>query len=124
MAASFSESLQLISSENSVPLTNFTSHNAAPQTNSLTAITVNNSTSQSVCQRHVVLLATAIVNFTAPNRDVFQVQVLVDPGPEASFVSDSLVQSLRLKRYPSSISVTGVGDKDTIAKGVTNFFLL
>ena len=36
-------------------------------------------------------------------------------------MSEFLVQSLRLKRYPLFISVTGVGDRDTITKGITNF---
>ena len=44
-----------------------------------------------------------------PNASVTKARALIDPGSSTSFVSEHLVQHLRLPRRRSSVKVTGIG---------------
>ncbi|CAH0729652.1 unnamed protein product, partial [Brenthis ino] len=57
-----------------------------------------------------VLLATALVRAKSANGYSQIVRVLIDQGSEASFISESTVQSLGLKKIPVNGLVSGVGD--------------
>jgi len=60
-----------------------------------------------------VLLATAwVIVHTMHGRRV-QVRALIDPGSDATFISESLVQALRLRRQPVRVFVTGIGGRET-----------
>ncbi|XP_043465288.1 uncharacterized protein LOC122500432 [Leptopilina heterotoma] len=60
-------------------------------------------------KRTAVLLATARVIVEAADGRRVQVRALLDQGSEASFVSESVVQLLRLPRKSSNVSVSGLG---------------
>ncbi|XP_033229750.1 uncharacterized protein LOC117181300 [Belonocnema kinseyi] len=60
-----------------------------------------------------VLLATALVHTKGSDGSRHLTRVLLDQGAQASFISESLVQRLRLARQPAIISVRSVGDSRT-----------
>lgn len=63
-----------------------------------------------------VLLATALVHAETKNGNSITVRALLDQGSQASFVSEAVVQLLRLKKTPSRGIISGVGG----AKAVTS----
>lgn len=67
-------------------------------------------------QSHNVLLATAIINAHATNGEKYQIRALLDQGSQASFISESTVQLLNLKRIPVNGVVSGLGDGQTRIK--------
>jgi len=62
-----------------------------------------------------VLLATAWVTVHIMHGRRVRVRVLIDQGSDATFISESLVQALRLRRQPVRVSVTGIGGRETSA---------
>ncbi|XP_076660299.1 uncharacterized protein LOC143363619 [Halictus rubicundus] len=60
-----------------------------------------------------VLLATAMVKVFAPNGQSRLARALLDQGSQSSFVSNNLVQQLRMQKVRSPISVTGLGGEQT-----------
>lgn len=70
-----------------------------------------------------MLLATALVKVKSTNGYSQTARVLIDQGSEASFVTESTVQSLGLKRYPVNGLVSGVGDGKLRTKNIVQFEL-
>lgn len=65
-----------------------------------------------------VLLATALVRVADRHGTWHFARALVDQGSESSIIGESLVQRLKLKRSPASVSVFGVGGQKTaVCKG-------
>lgn len=63
-----------------------------------------------------ILLATAIVKAQKRNGDIHQLRALLDQGSQASFVTETVVQLLNLKKIPSKSIISGLGgDKGTLA---------
>ncbi|XP_076298362.1 uncharacterized protein LOC143217705 [Lasioglossum baleicum] len=60
-------------------------------------------------EEKTVLLATAIVKVYTPDGRTRLARALLDQGSQASFISNNLVQQLRLQKIRSPISVTGLG---------------
>lgn len=56
-----------------------------------------------------ILLATALVKAEARTGQVVVLRCLLDQGSQASFITESAVQSLGLKKTPHQISISGVG---------------
>ena len=50
-----------------------------------------------------------------------QVRALIDPCAEASFITESLTQRLRLQRSAGNFSVTAVADMSTRVRGTAQF---
>ncbi|CAH0715161.1 unnamed protein product, partial [Brenthis ino] len=67
-------------------------------------------------QSHNVLLATAIINAHSTTGEKYHIRALLDQGSQASFISESTVQLLNLKRIPVSGVVSGLGDGQTRIK--------
>lgn len=63
-----------------------------------------------------VLLATAKVNVKSRNGYNYIIRALLDQGSQASFITESTVQLLGLKRVPVSGRVSGLGDANTRIK--------
>ncbi|XP_076301966.1 uncharacterized protein LOC143220111 [Lasioglossum baleicum] len=59
---------------------------------------------------HAVLFATAIVWVETRDGGTRAVRALLDQGSEATFVSEALVQAVRLPKRPAAITVKGAGD--------------
>ncbi|CAH0721450.1 unnamed protein product, partial [Brenthis ino] len=53
-------------------------------------------------QSHNVLLATAIINAHSTTGEKYHIRALLDQGSQASFISESTVQLLNLKRIPGT----------------------
>lgn len=70
-----------------------------------------------------VLLATALVRAKSADGYSQIVRVLIDQGSEASFISESTVQSLGLKKIPVNGLVSGVGDGQSRIKSMVVFDL-
>ena len=65
-----------------------------------------------------VLLATACISVRDTHGGTLVCRALIDQCSEASFISESLVHTLRLRRTRSTVIVTGVGDPEgTRVKG-------
>lgn len=58
-----------------------------------------------------VFLATAQIEVIALNGESTRARALIDPGSEISLISEHLVQTLRLPRSQSFISLVGTGGK-------------
>lgn len=77
----------------------------------------------SIHHKKAVLLATSMAALIT-QYDTHEVRLLIDPGSELSFISDSLVTSYKLKRHHSSIAICGIGGvHSTKTKGVTEISL-
>ena len=59
-----------------------------------------------------VLLATACLVLEGPRGQRFVCRALIDQCSEASFISESLAQTARLRRFWSPVIVSGVGDPE------------
>ena len=70
-----------------------------------------------------VLLATALVKAKSENGYSQIVRILIDQGSEASFVTENIVQCLRIKRTPVNGLVTGVGDSSLRTNNIVKFNL-
>lgn len=68
--------------------------------------------------RETVLLTTALVKAESKNGIYHVVRALLDQGSQGSFVTESLVQYLGLKKIPSKNTVLGVGDKGTTSTAI------
>lgn len=69
-------------------------------------------------------LATALVPVRNCLGEKIMLRALVDPGSEASFISERAVQSLRLKKTAINGTVTGVGSTTTTVSHVIQLELL
>ena len=69
------------------------------------------------------MLGTAEVTVESTNGTKSVARALIDPGAEVSLISASLAKRLRLERRECSIPITGVGNINSISKGLTNFIL-
>ena len=67
------------------------------------------SASVSERSRPSVLLATARVKVTAHSGRAINVRALLDQGSEATFISETLAQSLRVKRIRMHVKISAVG---------------
>ena len=65
-----------------------------------------------VASGNSVLLATASVSVVDAHGQLLVCRALIDQCSEASFISESLMQTTRLRRMWSSVIVSGVGDPD------------
>lgn len=72
-----------------------------------------------------VLLATALVRVESRSGNNLTFRSLLDQGSQASFITESAVQSLGLKRVPSSVTISGVGDRvdPIVSKAMVNLKL-
>ncbi|CAG9093618.1 unnamed protein product [Plutella xylostella] len=72
-----------------------------------------------------VLLATAMVKAKSNNcyAQSHVIRALLDQGSQASFVTESTAQLLRLKRVPVNASVAGLGDGETKIKNMVSLIL-
>ena len=66
------------------------------------------------CMPVPVLRATALVNVVTAGGRAFVIRASLDLDSEASFVSESLVQRLRLPRAFASVTITGIGAKSAV----------
>ncbi|KAG7312691.1 hypothetical protein JYU34_001059 [Plutella xylostella] len=64
-------------------------------------------------KKEMVLLATALIPVKSNNGTTTLLRALIDPGSQASFISERATQLLKLKRTPSYGNVTGVGSTQT-----------
>lgn len=64
-------------------------------------------------QQQRILLATAMVTVSAENGLQLTARALLDQGSEACFVTEAIVQKLKIKRNKSSIKVIGLGESST-----------
>ncbi|XP_048477681.1 uncharacterized protein LOC119694152 [Plutella xylostella] len=63
-----------------------------------------------------VLLATALVNVKTRSGQVHLLRALLDQGSQASFITESAVQLLGLRKMPTRSSISGVGsEKSTLS---------
>ncbi|XP_018397720.1 PREDICTED: uncharacterized protein LOC108775764 [Cyphomyrmex costatus] len=62
-----------------------------------------------IIKRTPVLLATALVAVISQSGEQFQLRALLDQGSEASFISESAAQLLKLSRKPASVPILGIG---------------
>nr|XP_026497962.1 uncharacterized protein LOC113402055 [Vanessa tameamea] len=60
--------------------------------------------------RYSVLLATAVVKANSRNGSKYTIRALLDQGSQASFITETAVQLLGLKRMPINGLVSGIGD--------------
>ena len=60
--------------------------------------------------RYSVLLATAVVKANSRNGSTYTIRALLDQGSQASFITETTVQLLGLKRKPINGLVSGIGD--------------
>ncbi|XP_045495987.1 uncharacterized protein LOC123694566 [Colias croceus] len=70
-----------------------------------------------------VLLATALARIKSANGCIQIARILIDQGSEASFITESTVQYLCLKRTPINGLITGVGDGKLRSKHIVSFEL-
>lgn len=64
-------------------------------------------------QKHI-LLATALINAQSKSGDFQVIRALLDQGSQASFVTEDVVQLLRLKKQPAKGIISGLGSDKTI----------
>ncbi|XP_051158199.1 uncharacterized protein LOC127279715 [Leptopilina boulardi] len=87
-----------------------TASTSAPSTDAPTLTTrVSTLTASLSAPKHSVVLATAQVILTVPRGTEVRVRALLDQGSEASFVTESIVQLLKLPRCRTGISLTCMG---------------
>ncbi|XP_022816214.1 uncharacterized protein LOC111349348 [Spodoptera litura] len=70
-----------------------------------------------------ILLTTALVKAESKNGTYHTVRALLDQGSQGSFITESLVQYLGLKKRSSKNKVLGVGDKGTTSTAVVEIKL-
>ena len=71
-----------------------------------------------------VLLATAWIYIQTQRTNDMLVRALIDQGAQSSFITEELCQSLRLKRHPVKVLISGVGgNKSFLCKGVVYFVI-
>ncbi|XP_071056302.1 uncharacterized protein [Onthophagus taurus] len=67
-----------------------------------------------------VILATALIFVSDSRGESIIVRALIDQGSEVSFISESLMQRLRLQRRSASVPISGIGSqKLSISSGMT-----
>ncbi|XP_029177135.1 uncharacterized protein LOC114945195 [Nylanderia fulva] len=72
-----------------------------------------------------VLLATALVTVVSPYGEHYQVRALLDQGSEASFISESVAQILRLSRTSAAIPIIGIGaQRSSVSNGRVSFEII
>ncbi|XP_071055025.1 uncharacterized protein [Onthophagus taurus] len=96
---------------------------STPQTSNM--IRTQPTTSSHIINSHhihtTVLLATALVRVSSSRDDTIIVRALIDPGSEISFISESLVQRLKLSRRSANVPISGIGSQQTcISNGVVS----
>ncbi|XP_052759046.1 uncharacterized protein LOC128202504 [Galleria mellonella] len=77
-----------------------------------TSSSVDQSTSVTACvstSNCQVLLATALVSAQSKSGNGITLRCLIDPGSQASFITESAVQLLTLKKIPYKSVITGLG---------------
>ena len=90
-----------------VPSESRTDNNNNVQSDSTSKALVN-----SICAKRLVLLATARVRLLAPNGRFVSVRAVLDQGADASFVTEWVAQSLRLKRRSTHVQLAGFQGRD------------
>lgn len=69
-----------------------------------------------------VMLATALVKVLAPSGQSLVVRALIDSGAEASFVSETLLQALRLPKRKTTVKINGLQGVQSSAPRFTTTF--
>lgn len=78
-----------------------------------------------VIRRSHVLLATAVVTIVSRTGEHYQARALLDQGSEVSFISESLVQVLRLPRRRAAVPIIGIGaQKSSISNGMATVHII
>lgn len=72
--------------------------------------------SRSVSPMSQILLATARVRVHSRQGRHATVRALIDQGSAATVITESLVQSLRLPKTPTSVRVVGIGEKQSVVR--------
>lgn len=83
---------------------------AIPGSSTSVSASVNTVLALQATSTSPTLLATAILNIVSSNEKLTSVRVLLDQDSELSFVCESLVQFLRVRRH-AHISIIGIGSK-------------
>ncbi|XP_071057602.1 uncharacterized protein [Onthophagus taurus] len=86
------------------------------QVNAPTFTPISTTSSHLIHSHHVhtpVLLATALVGVTSHLGERRIVRALIDQGSEVSFISEGLVQQLKLPRHSKTIPISGIGSQQT-----------
>ena len=71
------------------------------ESSSETVLQINSSLTDSSC-----ILPTALVDLTTSDGSQFQTRVLIDTGSQATFISESIVKELGLKRHQSRVPIS------------------
>ncbi|KAL0852869.1 hypothetical protein ABMA27_012663 [Loxostege sticticalis] len=61
-----------------------------------------------------VLLATALLDTTSRRGEKFVIRALLDQGSQSSFITESIVQLLSLKKIPVRSQISGVGGENSL----------
>ncbi|KAI5643444.1 putative peptidase (DUF1758) domain-containing protein [Phthorimaea operculella] len=67
------------------------------------------------------MLATARIDVEAKNNELFTLRAVVDPGSQASLISESVVQLLNLDRIPVTAKISGVSQAMVTTKSMVKF---
>jgi hypothetical protein len=73
-------------------------------------ITLNSTVTNAASGNGEVLLSTALVQIISPHGTQMTCRAFLDSGSQSNFISESLCQSLQLKKNKSSIVVTGISE--------------
>lgn len=95
------------------------SHQQCPNQNTgeLHQLPVNSEAVKSLFTQHInstkVLLATALINCQAANGNKITLRALVDPGSEATFITEAATQLLRLPKRKTTTNIISLGQFTT-----------
>ncbi|XP_071652694.1 uncharacterized protein [Temnothorax longispinosus] len=70
-----------------------------------------------------VLLSTAIIHVQDNKGSILPCRAILDAGSQANFVTSELVEKLRLKRHPTSVPISGVGESSTETHNYVNIMV-
>lgn len=81
----------------------------------------SNDTTQAVsslftAHANTVVLATAVIGVESKNQEKITLRALIDQGSQSSFVSENALQTLQLKRKPTTVQINGIGDIKKVPK--------
>ncbi|XP_071579334.1 uncharacterized protein [Temnothorax nylanderi] len=67
-----------------------------------------------------VLLSTAIIHVQDSKGNILPCRAILDAGSQSNFVTSELVERLGLKRFPTSVPISGVGESSTETHSYVN----
>lgn len=75
-------------------------------------VQANTAQESSHIQNTTVLLATAVVPCFTKNGNTIPLRALIDPGSQASFITERAAQLLQLKKQRTNTTITGIGNTE------------